>query len=134
MINLLFHDGQVLSIALVVAVDIVMGLLIAFKAGTIESTKGIDGVLRKCSIILVLVMFFLLNLLIPDIVPSVIVHGVFLAMLGFELVSISENLSSLGINIPGLDKYFKYVNNKEDGSDETVVSKHEKDVDKGDKD
>lgn len=133
MVNLLFHDSQILSIALVLGVDVVMGLLISFKSGTIESAKGITGVLRKCCIILVLAMFFILNILIPEMVPKIVVNGVFIAMLGFELVSISENLSSLGINIPGLDKYFKYVN-KESDTDETIVSKHEKNTDKDNKD
>ncbi len=133
MVNLLFHDSQILSIALVLGVDVVMGLLISFKSGTVESAKGLNGVLRKCSIILVLAMFFILNILIPEMVPKIIVNGVFVAMLGFELISISENLSSLGINIPGLDKYFKYVN-KENDTDETIVSKHEKNTDKDNKD
>lgn len=108
----LSNNKEVIVMMTVIIFDVLFGVMVAVKQKSINSNIGINGIMRKASCIILLIMFNLLNKLEPSMFTDVAYNGLFVALLGFELISIVENCNNLGINIPVLNKYL--LNNNEE--------------------
>ena len=86
-------------IAFIVA-DFVTGILRAYKNdGRVNSSKLRDGGFKKCGIIFVILLGYVLSLTFGD-TNLVIYHSVQAYYIYTELVSILENLDDLGVRLP----------------------------------
>lgn len=86
-------------VAFIVA-DFVTGILRAYKNdGRVNSSKLRDGGFKKCGIIFVILLGYVLSLTFGD-VNLVIYHSVQAYYIYTELVSILENLDDLGVKLP----------------------------------
>lgn len=108
----LANNKEVIVMLIVIMFDVLFGIMVAVKQKSINSKTGINGIMRKASCILLLIMFNLLSKLEPSMFTDVAYNGLFVALMGFELISIVENCNNLGINIPVLNKYL--LNNNEE--------------------
>lgn len=87
---------------------IAIAMIIDFLTGTIsakintniifESQKGINGILRKISSMLVMVFFIPVSVLLPDEIGITLVYVLYLGYLVMEIKSILENLKKMGID------------------------------------
>lgn len=112
----LSNNKEVIVMLTVIIFDVLFGVMVAVKQKSINSNIGINGIMRKATCIILLIMFSLLNKLEPSMFTDVAYNGLFVALMGFELVSIVENCNNLGINIPVLNKYL-LINNEETNTD-----------------
>lgn len=86
--------------------DMITGLMVASRKGTLSSSVGTAGVLKKASILIVLLVTHLLQFLIEQQVsagfalPIHLSAAVALAYVVIESVSIVENCHNLGAPIP----------------------------------
>lgn len=76
--------------------DIILGMLCAWKNGTIESEESFNGLLKKIGILLVIVFSLVLERAIQ--VPLFKITAVFYMI--YESTSIIENAGILGIPLP----------------------------------
>lgn len=112
----LANNKEITVMMTVIIFDVLFGVMVAVKQKSINSNTGINGIMRKASCIMLLIMFNLLNKLEPTMFTDVAYNGLFVALMGFELISVVENLNNLGINIPVLNKYL-LINNEETNTD-----------------
>lgn len=96
--------------------DIVSGLLAAIKRRDVSSSKMKAGIFNKFGEILVLIVTFILKPATGvDLTVAVLTYYIFM-----EGVSILENLSSAGVQIPSqLEKYLKSGKSEVDQNDES---------------
>lgn len=96
--------------------DIVSGLLAAIKSKTVSSSKMKAGIFNKFGEILVMVVTFILKPATGvDLTVAVLTYYIFM-----EGVSVLENLSKAGINIPNqLAKYLQSGKSEVDQNDES---------------
>ncbi|CAI3312265.1 phage holin family protein [Enterococcus cecorum] len=94
--------GQILVwlifILLLMGVDVITGLIQAKINRNINSKKIGDGVLKKVQIILVLIVIVPLTIVLPNVVSTTVIIGIYLLETYNELVSINENLKHAGID------------------------------------
>ena len=95
----LANNKEITVMMTVIIFDVLFGVMVAVKQKSINSNTGINGIMRKASCIILLIMFNLLNKLEPSMFTDVAYNGLFVALIGFELISIVENCNNLGINI-----------------------------------
>lgn len=110
------HDSTLIHIFLIlIALDIIFGILRSIKNKKINSTIGIDGMLRKFGMIVAVVGMFIVNIMLninliafvpEDIIaalnlPEVGIGHLFAIIMGiFEMLSILSNMVGLGIPMP----------------------------------
>lgn len=96
--------------------DIVSGLLAAIKSKAVSSSKMKAGIFNKFGEILVMIVTFILKPATGvDLTVAVLTYYVFM-----EGVSVLENLSMAGINIPSkLAKYLQSGKSEVDQNDES---------------
>ena len=85
-------------LALIVT-DFATGIVKAYKAHGLNSSKLRDGGFKKAGIILVVVLGYGLSLLFTD-SNFIIFHSIEAYYIYTELVSVIENLGELGVNMP----------------------------------
>lgn len=94
--------GQILVwlifILLLMGVDVITGLIQAKINRNINSKKIGDGILKKVQILLVLIVIVPLTIVLPNVVSTTVIIGIYLLETYNELVSINENLKHAGIN------------------------------------
>ena len=94
--------GQILVwliiILLLMGVDIITGLIQAKINRNINSKKIGDGILKKVQILLVLIVIVPLTIVLPNVVSTTVIIGIYLLETYNELVSINENLKHAGID------------------------------------
>ena len=94
--------GQILVwlifILLLMGVDVITGLIQAKINRNINSKKIGDGVLKKVQILLVLIVIVPLTIVLPNVVSTTVIIGIYLLETYNELVSINENLKHAGID------------------------------------
>lgn len=101
-INLTVHFANSAYIILVPAVlmviDIIVGILNAWKSKTIKSSKLRDGIVHKFDelIIIVVALFLQFTLGLPREIP--VFSAIYIIIM--ELISILENLSKSGVKVP----------------------------------
>lgn len=96
--------------------DIISGLLSAVKSRNVSSSKMKAGIFNKFGEILVLVVTFILKPATGvDLTVAVLTYYIFM-----EGVSVLENLSKAGVNIPSqLAKYLQSGKSEVDQNDES---------------
>ena len=83
-----------------IAADFVTGILRAYKNdGRVNSSKLRDGGFKKCGIIFVILLGYVLSLTFGD-TNLMIYHSVQAYYIYTELISILENLDDLGVKLP----------------------------------
>lgn len=94
--------GQILVwlifILLLMDVDVITGLIQAKINRNINSKKIGDGILKKVQILLVLIVIVPLTIVLPNVVSTTVIIGIYLLETYNELVSINENLKHAGID------------------------------------
>ena len=106
--------GQILVwliiILLLMGVDVITGLIQAKINRNINSKKIGDGILKKVQILLVLIVIVPLTIVLPNVVSTTVIIGIYLLETYNELVSINENLKHAGINTNLLGPITKLLN------------------------
>ena len=111
------QDGKILFVLGLIAI----AMTIDFFSGTIaakinkeirfESGKGINGILRKLTSLMVMVFFIPVAVLLPNDTGVMLLYTLYLGYLTFEITSILENLEKMGLDV----KIFrKFTNNFSD--------------------
>ena len=94
--------GQILVwliiILLLMGVDVITGLIQAKINRNINSKKIGDGILKKVQILLVLIVIVPLTIVLPNVVSTTVIIGIYLLETYNELVSINENHKHAGID------------------------------------
>ncbi len=106
--------GQILVwlifILILMGVDVITGLIQAKINRNINSKKIGDGILKKVQILLVLIVIVPLTIVLPNVVSTTVIIGIYLLETYNELVSINENLKHAGINTNLLGPITKLLN------------------------
>lgn len=106
--------GQILVwlifILILMGVDVITGLIQAKINRNINSKKIGDGILKKVQILLVLIVIVPLTIVLPNVVSTTVIIGIYLLETYNELVSINENLKHAGINTNLLGPITKMLN------------------------
>lgn len=93
---------------LLMALDILSGIVKAFKQKKINSEIGIRGITQKAASIILLLALHIVTFVIPGGPPLAVSYGIAYSL--FELVSIVENVAETGAPMPpyilGLLKVF----------------------------
>ena len=112
--NLLSNDGMKILI-IVIILDLILGILRAFKEKSLNSCIGIDGMIRKVAMIIVVIFLLLIDCIIhfnligfvPETIRSVInvkeigISGIFMFLfIIFEILSIFKNMILCKLPIP----------------------------------
>lgn len=87
----------------VMAIDIASGILRGLQQKRLKSTIMSLGIIKKGGIILSIVFTYLLDMLINDGQPVFSTMMTWLAI-GNESLSVMENLTALGVNVPSFIK------------------------------
>ena len=94
--------GQILVwlifILILMGVDVITGLIQAKINRNINSKKIGDGILKKVQILLVLIVIVPLTIVLPNVVSTTVIIGIYLLETYNELVSINENLKHAGVD------------------------------------
>lgn len=110
--------GQILVwlifILLLMGVDVITGLIQAKINRNINSKKIGDGILKKVQILLVLIVIVPLTIVLPNVVSTTVIIGIYLLETYNELVSINENLKHAGIDTNLLGPITKLLGKGED--------------------
>ena len=111
--------GQILVwlifILILMGVDVIIGLIQAKINRNINSKKIGDGILKKVQILLVLIVIVPLTIVLPNVVSTTVIIGIYLLETYNELVSINENLKHAGIDTNLLGPITKLLRKGDDG-------------------
>ena len=111
--------GQILVwlifILILMGVDVITGLIQAKINRNINSKKIGDGILKKVQILLVLIVIAPLTIVLPNVVSTTVIIGIYLLETYNELVSINENLKHAGIDTNLLGPITKLLRKGDDG-------------------
>lgn len=110
-VNQYIQDVSWVVIALVsfIIIDVVTGLLKAWKNGDLSSAKSREGVIHKVSELIALVAGFAMDLVLPRIIMELTGKQIDFKIFGLtiaayliltEILSIIENLSQTGVMMP----------------------------------
>lgn len=111
-----WHES--LTILLVfMAIDLITGFIKGAVTGGLRSSIGFNGMLRKATIMIVIIVANLLDVLIGSEVPVFRTMAVFF-YIGNEGLSILENLGQIGVPVPnGIAKYIQQLKDNNDDKD-----------------
>ena len=113
-ISLLNHDG-VKVLIVVIALDLILGILRAIRERTVNSCIGIDGMIRKVGMLIVIVFLTIIDYIIHfdliGFIPATIKETLKLGQVGisnlfnilfiiFEILSIFKNMIKCKLPIP----------------------------------
>ncbi len=87
------------TLGIFILIDFITGILKAYKKNEVLSSKLRDGGFKKCGIVLVCFIGFALSHLFYD-EKHIISNSVHCYYIYTELISIIENLDTLGISLP----------------------------------
>ena len=105
----------VIFILILMGVDVITGLIQAKLNRNINSKKIGDGILKKVQILLVLIVIVPLTIVLPNVVSTTVIIGIYLLETYNELVSINENLKHAGIDTNLLGPITKLLRKGDDG-------------------
>lgn len=113
--------GQILVwlifILILMGVDIITGLIQAQINRNVNSKKIGDGILKKVQILLAMIAIVPLTIVLPNVVSTTVIIGIYLLETYNELVSINENLKHAGVNTNLLGPITKLLGKKDDEND-----------------
>lgn len=116
-------DAGLSCLLAAMAVDYVTGLIVAgvfhnspkSQSGSLESRAGWKGLFRKGGTLLVLLLAVQLDTFLNS---SIVRDGVVIAYIANELISITENLGLMGVQMPAvIVKAIDILREKEENSD-----------------
>lgn len=84
-------------ILILMAIDIVTGIIQAYANHILKSGKMSTGLLKKFALMLVLVAIVPLTVVLPEIVSVTVIISVYTLEMVNEFLSIVENLSKIGV-------------------------------------
>ena len=87
--------------------DVILGTAQAKINNDVKSGKIGDGILKKTSILLMMILIFFVGICLPSIVGTPLIFLVFVWELWNELVSITENLHKMGVDVSFLQPILK---------------------------
>lgn len=114
------EDGMILyllgAIAVAMIIDFLTGTIAAKINNNIkfESQKGINGILRKISSIIVMIFFIPVSVLIPANIGASLLYVLYFGYLLMELKSVLENLNKMGLNIDLFNRFISEMENNKD--------------------
>ena len=127
-------------LVIMMIIDYVSGMAAAWRAGTLSSKKGIDGVIKKVGYMALVAVAMGVDYLIFSGFTAVNVSVGFEMLFGIlvavwliinEMISILENLSRLGVPIPKfLTKAVKKLKITAEASGEKITESEEKENDR----
>lgn len=94
------HTSTLISLVLLIFLDTVLGISAAIKNHELSSKQGRMGFISKLVELITCIVFDLLIAASPDIFMPSLAIGIYTFFILFELVSVAENLSKLGYDIP----------------------------------
>lgn len=107
-----WHVSLTILVAFMV-IDYLTGIIKGAINGGLRSAIGFKGVLRKSTIMLVIILAHMLDLLVNDNTPIFRTMAVFFYV-GNEGISIIENLGLIGVPVPTkLKQYIQQLSNEE---------------------
>ena len=126
--NIIMHDKILLLVVIVIIFDVILGTLRAFKEKEVNSSIGIDGIIRKVcmlvSLILLLAIDALLNINVIAFVPQEVTTAIGVQKIGlceffslvfcvYEIISVLKNWTLCGIWLPKKlkDGIYKWLEN-----------------------
>ena len=116
--------GQILIwlifILMMMAVDILTGFIQACVNHKLKSRKMSDGILKKAGVFAVLVVIVPFTFVLPNVISTSVIVAVYAWETGNELISISENLDKMGVDIKILKPITKRLNNDSKGDDDNA--------------
>lgn len=98
---------MVMAVVLVIMIDTALGLLNALKVHKLSSSVGRLGLSQKMAEIILMFGIVALSSLDRVHFPSELLTALYAYLLFFEITSVVENLSKLGLNLSMITKYFK---------------------------
>ena len=100
---LMTEDGKVIYllalISITMMIDFLTGMWCAKINKQFESNKGINGILRKISSMLLMIIFVPFSVIIPNGVGLGLVFVMYVGYEIMEIKSILENLNKMGVDI-----------------------------------
>ena len=100
---------------MMMAVDILTGFIQACVNHRLKSRKMSDGILKKAGVFAVLVAIVPFTFVLPNVISTSVIVAVYAWETGNELISISENLDKMGVDIKILKPITKRLNNDSKG-------------------
>ena len=104
-------------ILLMMAVDITTGFMQAWINHNLKSRKMSEGILKKTGLLLVLVAVVPFTFVLPQLISTSVILVVYGLETGNELISISENLKKMGVDVKILNPIIRRLF-KDEGDDE----------------
>lgn len=108
-------------IAAAMIIDFISGCICAKMTGEFKSKIGINGILKKMVSMMVLLLFFMMNFLLPEGIGFSLTAVLYTGYLMMEIQSILENMDKLGINMDCFKKteqaYKDKLKEEKDGKD-----------------
>lgn len=101
-------------IILLMFIDIMTGFIQAYVNRNLKSRAMSVGLLKKAGLFLVLLGIVPLALLMPEIIGTSVIIGVYVIEIVNELLSVMENLHKMGINIKIFNPIMQRLNGKDD--------------------
>lgn len=108
------QDKELLYILGLIAIAMIFDFWTGFCAAKMnpaikfESGKGINGIIRKITSLMLMFFFIPVSVLLPNDTGVALLYTMYLGYLLFEITSVFENAEKMGISV-GLFK--KFVNN-----------------------
>lgn len=114
-LNLFYNNKNIQLLVIFITVDVIFGVLRAIKEKTINSTIGIDGIIRKIgmiiSIIVCIILDKIINIDLIGFIPSELKNYLSLDKVGiatlfnmlyviFEILSIFKNMIKCNLPLP----------------------------------
>lgn len=103
-------------ILIMMAVDITTGFIQAWINHNLKSRKMSEGILKKTGLLLVLVAVVPFTFVLPQLISTSVILVVYGLETGNELISISENLKKMGIDVKILNPIIRRLF-KDEGDD-----------------
>lgn len=103
-------------ILIMMAVDITTGFMQAWINHNLKSRKMSEGILKKTGLLLVLVAVVPFTFVLPQLISTSVILVVYGLETGNELISISENLKKMGIDVKILNPIIRRLF-KDEGDD-----------------
>lgn len=104
-------------ILILMLIDVITGFWQAIVNGNFVSHAISDGLIKKATILLILLAIVPFTVVLPDTVTIAVIIAVYLIASINELTSILENAKKMGINIGFLDPIFNVLKVKNERKD-----------------
>lgn len=113
--KLFINNGYLKSLILFIVFDVIFGILRAIKEGSVNSTIGIDGIIRKCGMLLSIILCIIVDNIVQidliSFIPEEIKTYLNISSVGvtflfnslyivFEILSIMKNMIKCKLPIP----------------------------------